>query len=174
MKQYHCQICARHILLLKNKSDQQVIAHHGYQRPGEGWQTASCFGARELPYEVSCDALPPYIRMVAGYLERGEYRLHKLRTEPPEILFEMIKVGSAWKDGFHIPATTKTFELKRPENFDPVKQEEAGSAIFRTYENVWMGKLWQYKADVTSATGAIRMASQRLFDHPKYKPEKYV
>ncbi len=42
-----CQICGRPIF-----AELGVIAHHGYQRPGDGWQTASCVGARELPYEA--------------------------------------------------------------------------------------------------------------------------
>ncbi len=44
-----CQICNRPIF-----AETGVIAHHGYQRPCEGWQTASCAGARHLPYEASC------------------------------------------------------------------------------------------------------------------------
>jgi hypothetical protein len=47
-----CQCCGRAIF-----AETGVIAHHGYQRPGGGWQTASCMGARELPFEVSRDAL---------------------------------------------------------------------------------------------------------------------
>lgn len=41
-----CQICGRTI-----KAKQGLIAHHGYTRPGMGFQTPSCYGARRLPYE---------------------------------------------------------------------------------------------------------------------------
>lgn len=51
-----CQICGR---ACGTKAG--VIAHHGYRRPGNGWQTASCFGARHRPYEIASDALPPYL-----------------------------------------------------------------------------------------------------------------
>lgn len=47
-----CQCCARGIFAATG-----TIAHHGYERPGTGWQTASCMGAKELPFEVSRDAL---------------------------------------------------------------------------------------------------------------------
>lgn len=47
-----CQVCGRGIL-----AEGGVIAHHGYQRPGEGWQTPSCNGAREVPFEIARDAL---------------------------------------------------------------------------------------------------------------------
>lgn len=51
-----CQICGK--LHLANTGK---LAHHGYERPGMGWQTASCSGARELPFEVSRDRLGVHI-----------------------------------------------------------------------------------------------------------------
>lgn len=47
-----CQCCPGKVL-----ANTGVIAHHGYQRPGDGWQTASCHGARRLPFEVERTAL---------------------------------------------------------------------------------------------------------------------
>lgn len=49
-----CQICGRGVL-----AQTGVIAHHGYQRPiyQSGWQTASCAGARALPFEADRDEL---------------------------------------------------------------------------------------------------------------------
>lgn len=51
-----CQICGRAI-----HANTGRIAHHGYQRPGYGYQTASCPGALELPFELSRDELGKYI-----------------------------------------------------------------------------------------------------------------
>lgn len=50
-----CQICGRPIF-----AETGVIAHHGYQRPGDGYQTASCPGARELPFEADKQVLVRY------------------------------------------------------------------------------------------------------------------
>lgn len=36
-----CQCCFRQIF-----AETGTIAHHGYERPGHGWQTASCVGAK--------------------------------------------------------------------------------------------------------------------------------
>lgn len=55
--QMHCQCCGRAHLANTGK-----MAHHGYQRPGGGWQTASCAGARQLPFEVSRDFLGKVIK----------------------------------------------------------------------------------------------------------------
>ena len=48
---FTCQICARRHL--PAPEDQTILAHHGYKRPGGGWQTASCSGAKHEPFEVT-------------------------------------------------------------------------------------------------------------------------
>jgi hypothetical protein len=75
-----CQICARPI-----KSASGLIAHHGYRRPHyrSGWQTASCHGARSLPYEESCDLLPPYIKGIEDFVAREEAALAEMLANPP-------------------------------------------------------------------------------------------
>lgn len=77
----HCQICEREI-----KANTGLIAHHGYQRPGWGEQTSSCYGARNLPYEVSRDAIPPVLESYKRGLESQEERLTKMKTNPPKAL----------------------------------------------------------------------------------------
>lgn len=54
-----CQCCARPIF-----AETGTIAHHGYERPGWGYQTASCMGAKFLPFEVSRDRLGDLIVML--------------------------------------------------------------------------------------------------------------
>ena len=76
-----CQICGRPI-----KSKNGLIAHHGYKRPGDGWQTASCSGARHLPYEISCDVLPPTIQYIKEHISRVEAKLEEHINNPPKIL----------------------------------------------------------------------------------------
>jgi hypothetical protein len=77
-----CQICGRSI-----KSSKGVIAHHGYRRPAhEGWQSASCFGARYRPYEIACDALPKAIDQINEFIRIHEKRLNDFLANPPETL----------------------------------------------------------------------------------------
>lgn len=47
-----CPCCFRQIAVTDG-----TMAHHGYQRPGHGWQTASCPGIRFKPLEVSNEGL---------------------------------------------------------------------------------------------------------------------
>lgn len=71
-----CQCCGRAILANLGK-----IAHHGYTRPGDGWQTASCPGAKELPFEVSRDALAGYIAGIVAYRDRLQTNLVGVQAE---------------------------------------------------------------------------------------------
>lgn len=73
-----CQICGRAIL-----ANTGFIANHGYTRPGQGWQTASCMGAQELPFEVSSDVLPPAIASVTAHIGRTEVTLADWLANPP-------------------------------------------------------------------------------------------
>ncbi len=59
-----CQVCGREI-----KSKSGIIAHHGYTRPEHGWQTDSCIGARNLPYEKSRDVIPKAIGSIKLFIE---------------------------------------------------------------------------------------------------------
>lgn len=61
----NCQICGRSIGIKAG-----VIAHHGYERPGHGWQTSSCFGARRLPYEKDRGAIAEYIEILKSDVPR--------------------------------------------------------------------------------------------------------
>ncbi len=47
-----CPVCFRPIAVVRG-----LMAHHGYQRPAIGWQTASCPGTRFRPLEQSTDGL---------------------------------------------------------------------------------------------------------------------
>jgi len=65
-QEMHCQCCNRPIHAARG-----TIAHHGYTRPGDGWQTPSCFGAKHLPWEVSRDQVLVLIDHLKGILARS-------------------------------------------------------------------------------------------------------
>jgi hypothetical protein len=67
-QEMHCQCCNRPIHAALG-----TIAHHGYTRPGDGWQTRSCFGAKRLPWEVDRGAVADLIDHLKEWLLRSEY-----------------------------------------------------------------------------------------------------
>jgi len=95
----HCQICAREI-----KANTGTIAHHGYQRPGNGWQTASCMGAKYLPYEQSRDRIPAVIEAYKGIRQNNLDRAEELMTNPPATLTRYARYGFQENQTFNKPA----------------------------------------------------------------------
>lgn len=82
MKPTTCQICGR-VIMAKTG----LIAHHGYQRPHQqGWQSASCLGAKFPPYEVSRDRINEVIGMMSNQLVNVQESLGKHIGSPPETL----------------------------------------------------------------------------------------
>jgi hypothetical protein len=58
----------------------QSVSHHGYERPGWGYQTPSCVGARSLPLSESNDVLVRLIRHVRETIANLEKRLTETET----------------------------------------------------------------------------------------------
>lgn len=79
-KRMHCQCCGRAIL-----ANLGSIAHHGYERPGSGWQTASCFGAKRLPWEVDRSAVADLIKFLKASLEGQIKSRENVANESVEI-----------------------------------------------------------------------------------------
>lgn len=86
-----CQCCAGRIL-----AETGLIAHHGYQRPGTGWQTASCYGARELPFEVSRDALASYIKAISDRIETTTLQRARIESEQAAIIWSYRERGTKY------------------------------------------------------------------------------
>ena len=151
MNSTHCQICARPI-----KASTGIIAHHGYQRPQyQGWQTASCDGARQLPYEVSRDHIPVVIE---------RYKMH---ASNQELLADtMLRKPSATLTRIHLNRLGREdsmTEFAKPENFDPYAAVNAGarSFTFSSYENEFVKKYEAHRANVKEINGSIEFLQQR-------------
>jgi len=84
-----CSCCFRAIAVLPSGK----MAHHGYQRPGVGWQTASCPGIRFKPLELSSEGLVWMIAFQSNRLKELRNALHDLQTDP-ESMTLMVNMGS--------------------------------------------------------------------------------
>lgn len=120
-----CQICGRPIL-----AETGVIAHHGYKRPGHGWQTASCYGARELPFEKSRDCLGRYIAL----LHRQSEQLTKMieDTASERRPFQVLKTTYAKHHKKHTEmrdCTRETFEELKASGFDGLQLKTFEEAL---------------------------------------------
>lgn len=114
-----CQICARPIL-----ANTGAIAHHGYERPGDGFQTASCWGARKAPYEESCSDLVTEIESSKERLASKIKMRDKIASE--EIAIHVMKESESLQERGRM----RSFILNR-QNFDEIR--EANKSFFRYY-----------------------------------------
>lgn len=109
----HCQCCGRAILAKLG-----TIAHHGYERPDYGYQTASCMGAKELPFEVDRKVLG---RLIVALTEMKR-RMQGVRDQIAE---EILPIKRSYKVGYDRKEEKKSFDFTRA-NF---KTDEARKAL---------------------------------------------
>lgn len=81
-----CGCCTRPIAVLGGTPTGRM-AHHGYERPGEGWQTASCPGIGFMPLETTDDG-PIYLK--ASYESRLATVRERLAKAPSLISLSVI------------------------------------------------------------------------------------
>lgn len=139
----HCQICGRAIM-----DKVGVIAHHGYKRPGDGWQTSSCYGARHRSYELACDVIQMAIDTTAAYVARTEASLAKLLAEPPATLTYQRHGQGAF------------LTAERPEGF----QVREGSWQSSPYTNAFYRQRYGMRDSLRAAQSQIDYLTKRLAD----------
>jgi len=143
-----CQVCGRKI-----KASSGIIAHHGYKRPYQsGWQTASCEGARYVPYEVSCERLREVTAMVGAFIDSEEKEFVGFLENPPQTItvFERRSV---------IRKETEKVIYTKPDDF---KQDSYRSSMARTYENAYSNKKYGYEATIRMAKADFASMQRRL------------
>lgn len=142
-----CQICARPIL-----ANTGIIAHHGYKRPGGGWQTGSCSGARYLPYEQSCDRLPPIIAAIERFIEGLERDLRALLSDPPSSFTIQRRDARGHPQGEPLVVT-------RPDGFNP---DQGDNYRPRTYVNEFCRRVSALKHSIAQAGVDLKFMRERL------------
>lgn len=131
-----CQVCGRGIF-----ANTGVIAHHGYQRPGEGWQTPSCNGARELPFEQSRAALGAEIVRLKNW---EAMRVIALKNVVDETAKFYIKYQVSIQD----PRRGQGFKIVEDRTLDDVTRENF-EELKLTCPEAFAGKYGARKANYT-------------------------
>ena len=139
-----CQICGRVI-----KANTGVIAHHGYERPGGGWQTSSCMGARYKPYEESCDRIPAVIESVELFIANSTNALKRMKSDPPSTL--------SYKRGNF---RSKETIVEKPTNFDT--SDDPSSYRPYTYESEYWREVHKLVSAIRSAKVDLTFLQERL------------
>lgn len=108
-----CQCCGGKYLANRGR-----VAHHGYQRPGTGWQTRSCIGATYLPFEVSRDRLADAITMLANTISNLNIEIADVTAErvPLHREFKSYKGAARGYETIRVEFTRETFDAVRAAN----------------------------------------------------------
>lgn len=126
-----CQCCNRGILAKQGR-----IAHHGYTRPGHGWQTASCFGARRLPWEADRSALGDLIawlenRLIDHLNSRQAVADERLAVAYPYTVYNRVRMKS---ESHTAMFSRDTFEAVRAKNENNAFKFYESSKTFDDYK----------------------------------------
>ena len=137
---YHCQICARDI-----KAKNGLIAHHGYQRPGYGWQTESCMGARFEPYEVSRDRIPAVLDAYKAMYKRIEAEHKEFLKNPPATITRHYispytnKRDEKYDETYERPegfSAEESLKIEKPSFYDQKYEREFNFQVYQMERNV--------------------------------------
>jgi hypothetical protein len=128
-----CQLCGRLI-----RSKHGVIAHHGYTRPGGGWQTSSCDGTHHSPLEVSNAHLIETIADYEKLCQRQTLRIESVRNEKEPVV---IHIKPHWSENRRHPYV---FSFDRS-TYDEVRASSEGQlnsrATFEDYKDKFISVL---------------------------------
>ena len=143
-----CQICGRDI-----EAKAGLIAHHGYARPGMGWQTASCAGAKYRPYEVACDAIPPAIKNCDAFAVREKAKLSALLANPPAQYDVTRRDAYGVKRGPDVIVTL-------PAGFEPNARRSSNK--FGSYEGAFDAQARALRGDIAGTVNFRKYLENRL------------
>ncbi|MHC2462497.1 hypothetical protein [Bradyrhizobium embrapense] len=146
--QMTCQLCGRLI-----RSKHGTIAHHGYTRPGGGWQTSSCDGTHHPPFEVSNAHLVKTIADYEALCESQALRIENVRNEGEPV---EVRIKPHWSENRRHPYV---FRFERS-NFDRVRasseRQLQSRLTFEDYKDEFLAVLAASLDQTRSILGELR------------------
>lgn len=145
-----CQICGRRIF-----AETGVIAHHGYERPGDGYQTRSCEGAREQPFEVTMGALVDHIETVAAQIASHAAMIERIHTEAQPVPYSWTtkEVRHTGRRGREY---VKKLAFVNRDNFDTVMADVQATSRYHVGGLTWDRVKHDHIRELQAAERALR------------------
>ena len=153
-----CQCCGRGILAKLG-----TIALHGYERPGYGWQTNSCMGAKYLPFEISRDRLADLIHALKNHRTGLKFNRAKVAAEASGY-----PVTVAWTE--RNPDSPRGGRLNRSFDFTRVNFADPGTEATTAREHLnYNTRTFDdlLARELTQRDRQIEMLEQDIADHEK-------
>ena len=142
-----CTWCNRNHAITASKK----MTHHGYQRPGFGWQTASCDGIKYPCAEISAEGYQAKVKVYERQLEIEKANLAKLPNQT-ELTIRKYQRGSRLSTGKYTPVI-----LKKPEDLDGVWTREK-----REWEEAMADQVYRLECNIKALTGEITSTNVQI------------
>ena len=121
-----------------------TMVHHGYERPGEGYQTASCPGIRFKPYERSLDGVEAMIDDLTHRIAKNREALASREQWVRLTTMKRVTRSAEHPTGKALvtverdaPDWMKVYEAKVQELGQKIEQEEQGLAFYAQKKTDW-------------------------------------
>lgn len=108
------------------------MVHHGYQRPGSGFQTASCMGIRFKPFERSVAGTEAVIDGLSEQIMRAEKDLNERDEWTQIMLLDTLETVESGDEGWD-----KAFKRKVDELMRRVERMRQSRKHFVRLKNEW-------------------------------------
>jgi len=142
-----CTWCNRNHAITASKK----MTHHGYQRPGFGWQTASCDGIKYPCAEISDEGYHAKIKVYERQVGIEKANLAKLPNQT-ELTVRKYQYGSQMSKGKYMPVI-----LKKPEDLDGVWTREK-----REWEEAMADQVYRLESNIKALTGEITATNVQI------------
>ncbi len=137
-----CGICLATHMMMRTRGDTLVLAHHGYTRPGGGYQTMSCFSARRDAWEISSEPAKQYIVILRQRLAQASQYLSELKTgKVTSLPYSREKFPRVTDQHWNGQKYVKSF-VHEEIVLHPGDQKEPTPAGFRNWESNWVSLSW--------------------------------
>lgn len=128
-----CQCCS-----MKYLARLGTVAHHGYERPGTGWQTASCMGAKFLPFENDHARLDLLIESLDQRIKALKKNYRDTKSEVIEVQVSITDYSKERQAGRDRPSKTLSFtrrSFKKVTEADEHTKRGFGELRYYTFDD---------------------------------------
>ena len=152
-----CQCCFGAFKLPRGR-----MSHHGYKRPGYGYDVGYCMGERELPYEKSCEVTKALLSNVEAYLaDKRDYLSRLVAGEIKALTTQVTDYSVKVRDYEMRPKKSVVVNMGDGEVHN--YEGRIGSSL-SSFERVHARYVYNTKRDIQAAEEQVKFLSQKIAD----------
>lgn len=127
-----CGICNKEYKLINGR-----LVHHGFTRPGHGYQEGDCFGVGYEPYEKSTQAIKDYVVYLNNIINSRKVRLQEIKSGKITQFSNMNRSRKMETVSIGDPAWEKTLKINIGNLDNEIEMMTADIKVYKKREDVW-------------------------------------